>query len=70
MRPCPQCGSKVLNVGHNVTIWQTVRLEITDTLGNWKEVESELHDQNDAEPFQEAECDACGYTFDCEEEDA
>lgn len=63
MRPCPQCGCKVLNVGHDVTIWETVTLEITDAEGNWKEIHAELHDQVAAEPFETASCDACGHTF-------
>jgi hypothetical protein len=66
MRPCPHCGSTVMTVGHNVTIWQTIRLEVTDDQGNWKELDNELHDQNDAEPFEIAECEECGAHFDPE----
>ena len=67
MRPCPHCGSKVFTVGHNVTIWQTITLELTDDQGNYKELDSELHDQNDADPFQDAQCENCGSDFDPED---
>jgi hypothetical protein len=68
MRPCPQCGSRIMTVGHTVTIWQTIRLEVTDEQGNWKELDNDLHDQIDADPFEQAVCDACGHEFDPEED--